>query len=703
MSESTYQKNSARTNTFQLRAANSPPSRAIRGSGVLPILSALALVLFGAMPREGLGPRAAAQAPPPCVTAPAGLIGWWPGDNNANDIQGGNNGTLQNGATFATGEVDQAFSLDGADDHVLIGNPASLNSFPMGITLDAWINPTQAPPFDPSPGNNLYSIVSKWGQSAQTDAYALMLQNRDGTVRLTGAIGVPGSADTSNISLIGGEVPVGQWTHVAMTYDTSTGVNKIYINGQQVGERVRPGGITQSDLNVMIGREDSFFPRPFKGLIDEVEIFNRPLAAAEVQAIFAAGSAGKCKPGACCPSGNQCSLTVPGTSNPWLAGMPGGTDAGEGDTAPAQSPKEVDCLPIMVGDRLTFTSSGAVSNCPSGCQVTGPEGGDPVTHFRGAQFNISNLTAPVNSLVGVFLGPARPDADPNTPPPLDFSTFSSRNYDNLSPLLKQVFFIGDGRRLTTAGPLCQTVTVPPGATRLFLGTMDGFEWSNNTGAFSVRVCKLARPSFDTCLQDDSNGNQLLFNSVTGDYLFANCNGFSVTGRGAVTVKGCTITLLAERADGRVQAQLDNCVNVGKASIQIFSQGMTSTIIDRNISNSTCACLSSQADLAPDPVHGQSGAIAFCRTDANGKLVIRVKNGGPVDAPASTTRVEFSPGGVVLLMTPPIPAGGTVDIGPIGFPAVCFDPDCEFTITVDVNNNVNESNEVNNTAAGRCIG
>ncbi|MFP5261186.1 MAG: hypothetical protein ACLGJB_04675 [Blastocatellia bacterium] len=50
-------------------------------------------------------------------------------------------------------------------------------------------------------------------------------------------------------------------------------------------------GITQSSLNVMIGREDSFFPKPFKGLIDEVEIFNRPLAAAEVQAIFPAGRA----------------------------------------------------------------------------------------------------------------------------------------------------------------------------------------------------------------------------------------------------------------------------------------------------------------------------------------------------------------------------------------------------------------------------
>src|SRR5690242_8648145 len=53
-----------------------------------------------------------------CTSAPPGMVGWWPGDSNANDIQGSNNGTLQNGATFATGEVGPAFSFDGVNDFV---------------------------------------------------------------------------------------------------------------------------------------------------------------------------------------------------------------------------------------------------------------------------------------------------------------------------------------------------------------------------------------------------------------------------------------------------------------------------------------------------------------------------------------------------------------------------------------------------------
>ena len=54
----------------------------------------------------------------PVSFPPLNLVSWWPGDGDAADIQGGNNGTLQGGAAFAPGMVDQAFSLDGVDDFV---------------------------------------------------------------------------------------------------------------------------------------------------------------------------------------------------------------------------------------------------------------------------------------------------------------------------------------------------------------------------------------------------------------------------------------------------------------------------------------------------------------------------------------------------------------------------------------------------------
>lgn len=52
-----------------------------------------------------------------CTPPPAGMAAWYPGDGNALDIQGPTfeNGTLQNGATFASGKVYQAFSLNGTN------------------------------------------------------------------------------------------------------------------------------------------------------------------------------------------------------------------------------------------------------------------------------------------------------------------------------------------------------------------------------------------------------------------------------------------------------------------------------------------------------------------------------------------------------------------------------------------------------------
>ena len=59
-------------------------------TAVLPLgyLGCLLVVLLGI---------ASAQT---CMQPPAGLVSWWPGEGNAQDIIGDNHGTLQNGATY---------------------------------------------------------------------------------------------------------------------------------------------------------------------------------------------------------------------------------------------------------------------------------------------------------------------------------------------------------------------------------------------------------------------------------------------------------------------------------------------------------------------------------------------------------------------------------------------------------------------------
>ncbi len=231
--------------------------------------------------------------PQACVPAPSGLVSWWDGDSvsgtTATDIQDGNDGTLMNGATTAPGKVGDAFILDGVGDYVFIGNPPNLQ-LTQGVTVDAWVFYSQ----DPVEGR-VASIAGKWGITVPTDAYVLSSIKQSGIIKV--AMGI-GDGSTPDPGLLGGVIPVNTWTHVAGTYDASTGQNIIYVNGAPVASRTRSGGIFNPATDFLIGAQDagSGVARFFPGLIDEVKIYNRALSASEIQAIYKAGTAGKCKP-----------------------------------------------------------------------------------------------------------------------------------------------------------------------------------------------------------------------------------------------------------------------------------------------------------------------------------------------------------------------------------------------------------------------
>jgi CARDB len=103
------------------------------------------------------------------------------------------------------------------------------------------------------------------------------------------------------------------------------------------------------------------------------------------------------------------------------------------------------------------------------------------------------------------------------------------------------------------------------------------------------------------------------------------------------------------------------------------------------------------DLVPVP--DRTGS--FCRR-RDGKLVVTVKNQGSGHAQASTTQVDFFAHGQVPVPTPPLAPNASTDLL-VDIPPGCFDPDCNFRITVDIDGVVAESNESNNTADGVCLG
>jgi hypothetical protein len=206
--------------------------------------------------------------------------------------------------------------------------------------------------------------------------------------------------------------------------------------------------------------------------------------------------------------------TVSGKASPFLAGMPPGStcclnESPPNDTAPEESPTQVFGIPLAPGTVLTFSVSGSVSNealpptdpPDGGAFFTSPFSGLPGTDQGNG---IARMNAPVNALVGVFLDDGVPSASP-APPGLDFSDGGlGMAFAQLCPGLKQPFFIGDG--LTgRGGGAPQQFVVPPGATRLFLGTVDGFDWNTNTGAFSVQVTSTTPMSIATGVNQPTFG------------------------------------------------------------------------------------------------------------------------------------------------------------------------------------------------------
>ncbi len=173
-------------------------------------------------------------------------------------------------------------------------------------------------------------------------------------------------------------------------------------------------------------------------------------------------------------------LTVFGTSDPWLAGMPNGATASGGSTAPANSPILAGSA-VTAGQVFTFSATGLAAHGAG--LFSGPDGRPGVifSHTGTPSNGIGGYTGQINALVGVFLNDSQPNTT-GTPPALNFS--SNMNFTSLSPQLKQPFFIGDGK---TSGNVIQQFVAPAGATRLFLGMFDAYGYSNNLGSFTVNV------------------------------------------------------------------------------------------------------------------------------------------------------------------------------------------------------------------------
>jgi hypothetical protein len=235
--------------------------------------------------------------PASCITPPAGLVSWWPGEGNANDIWDGNPGTLLNGATFTAGKVGQAFSFDGVDDQVQI--PDATNLAPAQLTVGFWMR-SNVDLNSNTPASVYLIPVGKLNSGIDVyrnvEGYDFNYYPKSGFF----AFGISRS-DGFRAYASKGEITfsAGAWHHIAGTYDQSN--IKLYIDGVLAGTTPASFQIDYHSAPLLIGGGVkhllfSSVDQYFNGSIDEVEIYNRALSAEEIAGIYNAGSAGNCKP-----------------------------------------------------------------------------------------------------------------------------------------------------------------------------------------------------------------------------------------------------------------------------------------------------------------------------------------------------------------------------------------------------------------------
>lgn len=227
-----------------------------------------------------------------CVSPSSGLVSWWKAEGNTQDALGGNSGVASTGVSYGAGEVGQAFVFDGNTGEIVV--PAAPNLAFQSLTVETWImagnleTPQPIVEYGNSTGLCSMNFWHGWGPGLTGLPGALNGFFRDPNGAMLG-VDSPGGLLQSN-----------QWSHVALTYDATTFTARLYHNGALVAastspEAVHPNGLLNVNLGYRpVGSADLFGGRRLTGKLDEVGIYNRALSAAEIQAIYVAGSAGKC-------------------------------------------------------------------------------------------------------------------------------------------------------------------------------------------------------------------------------------------------------------------------------------------------------------------------------------------------------------------------------------------------------------------------
>jgi subtilisin-like proprotein convertase family protein len=163
------------------------------------------------------------------------------------------------------GPFNPVLSFDGIDDYAVASRPVS-NDF----TIEFWFNSTQVAGSDGSWWDGMGLVDGE--VSGTLNDFGVSLGNG----RILFGIGNP------NITIQSGFVADGSWHHVAATRTRSSGDIKLFIDGAQAAGGTANTNELSAPAQVRFGSIQTGF-NFYRGLLDEVRIWNTPLTADQIQ------------------------------------------------------------------------------------------------------------------------------------------------------------------------------------------------------------------------------------------------------------------------------------------------------------------------------------------------------------------------------------------------------------------------------------
>lgn len=206
----------------------------------------------------------------PQVNLDSGLVAFLPLNGNTIDMSGnGHDGTINGNAVLTTDRfnvTDRAYTFPDQSSNISLDNSVNLN-LETGFTINAWI------------------IYKSGRQRVIVDKHVCGYPNGlvfvidwDDQIAIYLANSVWSTVETNDTFI------EDQWYMVTATYDASTGIAKVYVDGELGGS----GSVTYNNFSpypITIGEsfQNNCGPGNMDGAVDEVKIYNRALSHAEIE------------------------------------------------------------------------------------------------------------------------------------------------------------------------------------------------------------------------------------------------------------------------------------------------------------------------------------------------------------------------------------------------------------------------------------